>query len=209
MRALSLLLLATLGGCASQKVDEQLDTKTANARAIEQVRMRAITSGEVASTRGAEIQVADPNKEFNLGAMRSAGSRTFQSKGARTDEFQFVDRVRTREFGTREYASKNAWMGDMKFATKAAPTKNSRYAQRSASTKTYETREARDAGKSMEVRALPGGDRAFVAEGRRQAALDANGRQTIPLGQRDLGPSWSGDLKPLTVDDVKQLLNKN
>ena len=48
-----------------------------------------------------------------------------------------------------------------------------------------------------------------MAQGRRQAQLDANGREMIPMGNHDMGPSWSGELKPLTIEDVKGLLNKN
>ena len=101
-------------------------------------------------------------------------------------------------------------MGNAKFATKDAPaTKESWFAKKSAQTKNYEVKEAWDASKNAETRVLPGSDRAYVAQGRRQAELDATGKAKIPFGTNSMGPSWSGDLKPLTIEDVKTLLNKN
>lgn len=209
MRLLTLLLAASLSACASRKNPDELNTATANTRAIEQVRMRAVTSGDVTSERGAQVLVADPTKEFNPNAARFGGGRAVAGKAAQTNDFQYVDRVRTRSFVSKEYVSKGAWMGNMKFATKDAPTKTSWFARRSAQVKTYDTREARDASKTAATRALPEGERAFVAQGRTQAALDVDGRSRIPFGTTTVGPSWSGELKQLTIDDVKSLLNKN
>ena len=209
MRLLNLLLAMILTGCASKNPDK-LDPTTANTRALEQVRMRTVTSGDASSVRGAEVLIADPNKEFNMGALRTGLNRAFDGKAASTNEFHFVDRARTKGFGgTKDFNTKGAWLGDAKFATKAAPTKSSWFGGRTARVKGYDTKEARDASKVAAVRALPEGDRAFVAQGRRQAQLDANGREMIPMGNHDMGPSWSGELKPLTIEDVKGLLNKN
>ena len=166
-------------------------------------------SWEPTSERGEEIVSSMP-KEFNMAAMHGGSAKEFRTKGAYSNEFQYVDRVRTKDFYTRDYVSKKAWMGDVKFATKAAPTKESWFARRTArSDKTYATKESRDANREHGTRALPGGERPFLNQGRRQADLDATGKDKIPFGTTDLGPSWSGELKPLTVEDVKGLLNKN
>ena len=208
MRLLNLLLAVILTGCASKNPDK-LDPATANTRALEQVRMRTITSGDAESARGAEVLIADPNKEFNPASARF-GARSLGGKSAPTNDFHFIDRTRTKGFGgTKDFATKGAWMGDAKFATKSAPTKTSWFGGRSARVKTYDTKEARDASKTAATRALPEGDRSYVAQGRRQAQLDANGRDTIPFGTTNMGPSWTGELKPLTIEDVKGLLNKN
>lgn len=210
MRILTLLLATVLAGCASsKKTTDVLDPATANTRALEQVRMRAVTSGDAASERGAQVLVADPTKEFDPSTARFGRPGTVGTKEARTSVFHFEDRVRTKSFASKEYAAKTAWMGDAKFATKEAPTKTSWFARKSATTKSYDTREAYDATKTSATRALPGGDRQFLVQGRTQAKLDATGRQTIPFGTTTSGPSWSGDLKALTIDDVKSLLNKN
>ena len=213
MRLLTLLLAGLLGGCASTKIPDQYDEQTANSRAVEQRRMQyvqAVESGAwaPASARGSDVLAPKP-KEFNLGAMRTGAAREFKGNAARTNEFQFVDKTRTRAFGTKDFSTKGAWMGNAKFATKEAPTKDSWFARRTARVKDYETREARDASKTAATRALPGGDRQFLVQGRTQAQLDATGRANIPFGTTTAGPSWSGDLKPLTIDDVKALLNKN
>jgi hypothetical protein len=207
------LLAGLLAGCASTKVPDQYDAKKANSRAVEQRRMQvveAVNSGAwaPASQRGQEVLAPKP-KEFDLGSLRLGSARTFKGKGADTHEFHYVNKTQTRGFVSKEYSTKGAWMGDAKFATKDAPTKSSWFARRSAATKSYATRGARDATKEASTRALPGGDRAFLVQGRRQAELDANGRQTIPMGTTTMGPSWSGELKPLTIEDVKGLLNKN
>ena len=87
--------------------------------------------------------------------------------------------------------------------------KSSWLSRLTARTKTYPTTAARDAGKAVPIRALPGGDRTFAGVGRTQPALDAAGREAIPFGTTDGGPSYTGDLRPLTIEDVKKLLNKN
>jgi hypothetical protein len=208
MRFLTLLLAGFLGGCAS-KVPDQLNMQTANARAVEQMRMRAVTSGDATSERGAEVLVPNKDKEFDPNTARLGARRGIEGRAAQTTEFQYVDRTRTRAFVSKDFSTKGAWMGNAKFATKEASTKTSWFARKSARTKDYETREARDASKSAATRALPGGDRPFLVQGRTQAKLDATGRGSIPFGTTTMGPSWSGDLKPLTIEDVKGLLNKN
>ena len=53
------------------------------------------------------------------------------------------------------------------------------------------------------------GARVFM-NGRRQAELDKNGAAGITMGgDREGGQSWGGDVKPLTIQDVRTLLNKN
>jgi hypothetical protein len=210
VRLLTILLAMLLAGCASKKIDQQYDAATANTRAVEQRRMNAIESGawDSASERGDEVLAPKP-KEFNMGALRAGPTRAFDGKAAHVNEFQFVNKTRTKDFATRDFTAKGAWMGDLKYGTKEARTKESWFAKKNARTKTFDTKEARDASKSANTRALPGGDRSFLVQGRRQADLDATGREKIPFGTTDLGPSWSGELKTLTIDDVKGLLNKN
>src|SRR4051812_28671686 len=97
MRLLTFLLAALLlGGCASKKNPDELKA-TANTRAIEQVRMRAVTSGDADSQRGAQVLVADPNKTFDPSSARF-GARSFGTKAAATTPFQYDDRVRTKSF---------------------------------------------------------------------------------------------------------------
>lgn len=204
MRFLPLLALL-LSGCSS--------TKTVhwpwNSRATEQTRLNAATAPKP-TTREEQLLRPDETKEFNPSTANFGSGRTFSTGTARTNEFYLVDKTRTKSFRTGDYATKDATGTKTDYATKAAPTKDSWFSRLTAKTKSYETRGDRQADKVAETRALPGGDRTFVAKGRRQAALDKNGATGQALGgERTGGESWSGDIKPLTIQDVRQLLNKN
>lgn len=204
MRFLPLLALL-LSGCSATK-DAGLPS---NSRTTEQTRLNAATDPKP-KTREEEILRPDQTKEFNPRTANFGSGRTFSTQKAATNEFYFVDKTRTKSFRTGDFATKEAWGTKSEYATKEAPTKESWFSRLTAKTKSYETREDRQANKKTETRALPGGERAFVAQGRRQAALDKNGAAGQPIGgERTGGESWSGDIKPLTVQDVRTLLNKN
>ena len=129
---------------------------------------------------------------------------------ARTNEFYFEDRVRTKSFTSRDFATKQAWMTGAKFETKEAPVKTSWFSRLTARTKSYDTKSLSDAPKAVAVRALPGGDRSFIGKGRRQADYDTHGPGAQALGVVDGGQSYSGDLRELkTIEDIRSLLNKN
>jgi len=152
----------------------------------------------------------DLTKEFNLGSANFGSGRSLSGKPMATGEFHFVNRTQTKSFDTREFATKEAWGAKAKYETKAVETKESWFARRTAPTKTFATRESSDANKNLQGKALPGSDKKFVARGRRQAELDKNAAAAMPLGgDRESGQGWSGEVKPLTIQEVKMLLNKN
>jgi hypothetical protein len=184
-----------------------------NSRATEQQRLNAATAPKPTS-REAEILRADETKAFNLSSAKFGTGVSVTGKKTATSEFQFVDRTRTKSFATKELFSKPAWGAGSAYETKAVPTKESWFARVTASTKAFLTRESSDANKNLQGGVLPGSEKKFLARGRRQAELDADraeGRAPkVPIGEdRDGGQSWSGDVKPLTIQDVKALLNKN
>jgi len=180
-----------------------------NSRAKEQSRLNAATAPKP-SRWDQQVLRADETRTFNPSAANFASARSVSTKAARTNEFYFVDKTRTKSFGTRDFNTKEAWSLKKDYATKAAPVKESWFSRLTARTKSYPTRENYEAGKKVETRALPGGDQAFLARGRRQASLDKNGAAGQAVGgDRIGGESWSGDLKPLTIQDVRTLLNKN
>ena len=204
MRFLPLLLLP-LVGCSSTKSDQS----SWNSRTKEQQRLNAAVE-PTPRTREQEILYPDETKEFNPGAANFGRGRTFSTSKAQTNEFYFVDKMRTKGFRTGDFATREADAAKLGYATHEAPTKDSRFSRLSAPTKSYATAEDRQANKTNATRALPGGDRAFAAQGRRQAALDKSGAKDHAMGgDRTSGESWSGDLKPLTIQDVRTLLNKN
>jgi hypothetical protein len=211
-RLLVLLLAASLAGCASKGKENQLDPKTANSRAIEQRRMRIVTeyADQGVTARGAEIAIMDPEKTFNPSVARFGNASRVDPKTAQVNAFNYEDRVRTREYGTKAHHLKTAWMGDVKFETKAAPVRQSWFSRLTARTKPYGTRGAAMTDKTAATRTLPGGDKPFLVQGRRQADYDKRGPAAQAFGgDRISGESWSGDLKKMTIEDVKQLLNKN
>ena len=152
----------------------------------------------------------DLTKEFNPATANFGSGRSITGSKAHTNAFFFVNKTQTKKFETGAFTTKKAWGTDSQFATKAAPTKESWFARLTAPTKAYATRESSDANKGLQGKVLPGSEKKFVARGRRQAELDSNGSSRIPMGgDRDGGQSWSGDLKQMSIQDVKDLLNKN
>lgn len=151
-----------------------------------------------------EIERPDTTREFALGAANFGGPKTVHTNAARTKEFQYQNRTQTKEFRTAGYTTKGSWLGNFRYETKAAEIKTAPEAKKSARTRTFATRESPDANREARTRALPEGNRPFLVQGRRQAEFDTKG----PASQAPT-QSWEGDLKPLTVEDVKKLLNKN
>ncbi len=184
-----------------------------NSRAKEQARLDAAMAPKP-TTRDEQILRPDITKEFNPSAANFGSGRSLTGKAAATNEFYFENKTRTKAFETKGIGTKEAWGMQSKYETKAAPTKESWFSRLTAKTKTYDTRESRDAKKGLQGSVLPGSDQKFAARGRRQAELDADraeGRAPkLPLGgDREGGQSWNGDLKPLSIQDIKTLLNKN
>ena len=213
---LLLCVSALLGACTPSAEKQMLDLKRANSRALEQKRMNVIEeyAGDNVGARGAEIAVVDPNKEFDPRAAHFGHATTISTKAAQTTNFNFVDHVRTHEYITREAVSKTAWMGDVKFQTKAAPVRDSWFSRLTARTKSYDTKKSRYADQTVATRPSIIEDKPFLVKGRRQADYDTRGPSAQAMGgDRFSGESWSGDLqqltKPLSVEDVKKLLNKN
>ncbi len=199
-----------------QQQEEQQEKKTTrlfrlpwNSRTKEQSRLNAAMAPKPTS-REEEIMRPDITKEFNPNSANFGSAYTQAGKKASTGAFYFVKKTETKSFDTKSFATKEAWGAKSKYETKAAETKESWFARRTALTKAYTTRESSDANKNLQGRALPGSEKQFVARGRRQAELDKNGAAGIPMGgDRDGGQSWSGEVRPLSIQDVKTLLNKN
>lgn len=128
--------------------------------------------------------------------------QTFNSRSATTRSFHYDQKVAPAKYETREFAPKTSWFSKLKFWTKEAPTTAAREGNREAPTKTAAVKEARDAGKTMAVRDLPGGDRIYL--GPERAKLDRAVDPNKPL------PGWTGNkMETLTLEEVRELLNKN
>lgn len=148
---------------------------------------------------------ADPNKSFHLGTRSSSpgmGS-SFSAKTARSDGFYIQQKFQPKSFGTEAFATKS-WNGKFQFSTHEAVMKG-KYeipnATKSPDTRTAPTKDARESGKTMAVRDLPDGNRPYLGK-------EATKMKT-PLDPNNL-PKITNDMRELkTIDDVKELLNKN
>ncbi len=225
MRFTLLILLATAAGLEAKpwqwpwsnrttepKTDQKIDKRFAlfpNSRSREQQRLNEVTSPKPTS-RAEEVMQLDRTKEFNPSAANFGSGRSVTGKSASTGTFHFVNRTQTKSFETKGIFAKGATGTDGQFATKSALTKESWFARLTASAKTYDTRASSDANRGLQGGTLPSAEKKFVARGRRQAELDKNGAAGVPFGaDRDSGQSWSGEVRPLSIQDVKTLLNKN
>jgi hypothetical protein len=147
----------------------------------------------------------DPSKVFNLqqGATYF-GSQAFRTDKARVKDFYFTQKQSPKGYATTEFnGSKGTWFGDFHFSTKEAPAKGKHEipnATKKADTKTMPVTGAREREKSMAVASFEKGQRSYLGP-------EAERLHRLLPYDRPVG--WTGDLKPMTIDDVRTLLNKN
>ena len=133
----------------------------------------------------------------------------YGGRSAYINNFYFIDKVRTKDFLSRSfYGADPYWAGNFQYSTANARTSGRNVLVNSTTivdTKTKETKADRESGKESSARAYPF-NREFLGRGRSQDRFDKEGEKalygTVPLG---LG----GDLHPMTIDEVRALLNKN
>lgn len=148
-----------------------------------------------------------PNMDLTFDTRKSASSasRSFSSKSATSKSFLFKQKGLAKEYRAKNFAgSKSAWMGDFKFAARQANTRG-KYevpnATRQANTKTMEVADARESTKGMPAREFAKSHRPYMG---READKMKKG---YAPGEQPEG--WSGELSVMTIDDVRELLNKN
>ncbi len=129
------------------------------------------------------------NKAFYGGA-----DKGFATQAGDVKTFRWTDLFRLRTYsGSKNFDSKNYWTGEFERGVKSARTEGN-YTIPNAATgvpvKTNPVREDRDAGKTQETKDYDK-NRPFLVQGKAQKAID----------------SQQEALKPLTVDDVRKLLN--
>lgn len=123
--------------------------------------------------------------------------KTFQSAGsdrAAVRDFYFTQKYSPKSYQTKDFATKNHWAGDFKYATNEANTKGRYTIPNSAKgyeTKPMEVKDARERGKNYAAGAYA--TDSFKADGKTQKILDAK----------------YANQKPKTIDEVRDLLNKN
>ncbi len=147
-------------------------------------------------------------KEYNLEKSTFHGGRGFAMKGASVKEFQFDQKVSPKQFNTAAYAgTKSSWMGNFKFSANSAKT-TGKYeipnADKAAPVKEHAVKGYVDSDKKMAVRDYAG-QRPYLRRGASQDLIDKNPEKAAQGGT----VGWNGTMKPMTIDDVRELLNKN
>lgn len=116
--------------------------------------------------------------------------RGFSTKTGNVKTFQWTDLFRLKTYtGSKKYGAKDYWTGNYQDGSKLAQTKDP-YATRNVEVKTSPVNKDRDADKTQETRNYDK-SRPYLVQGKSQKALDSQ-----QVAQ-----------KPLTVDDVRELLN--
>ena len=168
--------------------------------------MRALDYGPgyVASQRGAEMLVVDPEKSFNLANITAGSTKSYGTGTAYVKDFNYEQKVRTGSYGTRGFwGSKPSAFSDQRYATREART-NGNYvipnATKKADTKTAAVKAARESNKTLATRDVPDGSRQFL--GKESERMNRTVDPNKPLG-------WEGDLKEMSIEDLRGLLNKN
>lgn len=149
-----------------------------------------------------EILKPSPNKAF-----RGKGfeiDKSVETKGSAAKPFRFIQRMFTKPFATREYAGGKEYLtGEFKVVPANAGRGEAREAQRSARTKSAAVSEYNQSGLSAPTRSYA--TRGYTGErGRSQSRLESEG----PAALAD-GVGWKGKLEPMSIDDVRELLNKS
>jgi hypothetical protein len=147
------------------------------------------------------IMKPDTNKTFDPATQPGIGSRSFKAGSAQTKEFRFNQRFAPSEFRTKDFqGSKRSQFTDFKFATKEARTKGA-YETKAADVKSADTKGARDSEKTVSTHEVWDGGRQYL--GPESKKLD---KAVDPNKQLE---GWKGDFKQLTLEDIRELLNKN
>lgn len=209
-----------LGGCASpQKKAQQAEQKAKeeDTRATEQRRMLAIENGTVNSRRGAEIFQPDSHKEFNPNSYAANSNRTYGTKGASTKNFDSDRQVRLDTFQTRGFwGSKSNSATQKKFATKDADTRAYLLPDKNPGNKTAATKEAWDAKKTAATHELSDARRQYLGVESRKLNNKVDpktlanwraGGETVVDSDGEIDKVSS--LKALSIDDIRDLLNKS
>jgi len=160
---------------------------------------------------------------FDTRSGAAGDARAVEPSGVRTREFPFSQRYNAAKYETGQFQTKKSWFGNFKFGAKSAklsakseiPNANTAAPLKAAPTKAAPTTEARESVKTAAVRDLPDGDRPYLGPERKK--LDRPVDPASVANWRDGQAKINGGapveqfetLKPLTVEDVREILNKN
>ena len=173
-------------------------------------------AGAQEQDRKLEERLTRPNMNMTYDTSQSSFGKpsAFQSKGAvSSKEFGGTRSFLSREFLSKPYggAEKKSWLGNLlSFSSKKADTQG-KYEIPNAGTpygtKAAPTREAYGAQKTAATSAYAQNDLHYLKRNR----FDASPNKTVSNDPSNLNKpiGYTGDLRPMTIDDVRELLNKN
>ena len=119
------------------------------------------------------------------------GKSSVGIKSANVHEFYIPQHYDAKSYATKDFRARTFSQNDLRFETREARTKTDALDQKRYATKATAVKDARESGKSYESRGYADA-REFRPQGKSQKSLDA---------QRNK--------KPMTMDQVRELLNKN
>lgn len=169
--------------------------------------------GTVALAQQQEEKLIDRLKRGpNSNLTYDTNQSTFGNHSAPSSKVVKTTDFNTRSFMAREFISKpyagsekHSWFASLFFPAKSAST-SGKYeipnASRAYGTKDVPTKEARDAGKVSATTAFAATDLQYLKRNRFDASI-----KTAPSQDKTVG--YTGDLRPMSIDDVRELLNKN
>ena len=140
------------------------------------------------------IMNPDMTLEYSPQSKSFGGGKGYQDPkrgNAIVKDFYFTEKYSPKGFATKDFRSKNFSMGDFKFDTKTANVKTSRDAGKAYETKSATVKDARESGKTYGTSTFAQ-TREHIERGKAQGSLDAEQKKG-----------------PKTIDDVRELLNKN
>jgi hypothetical protein len=135
-----------------------------------------------------ELQGSEQNKAFS-------GGKAFDRAGSlQVKNFEFVEKVRPKDYNAGTFTGAKSWAGNFSFAARAANTKAG--AIPSVTDKIYETKpvvvkESPEAGKTVATRETQTGE--FLIQGKSQRLFDYE----------------NANRRTMSIDEVRTLLNKN
>jgi hypothetical protein len=220
------LAILALAGCASPQQKqaraqqkEAILQKQEDTRALEQRKMLAVEDGRVSSERGASILYPNTDRSFDPNKYTASAVRGYDAKSAPAKGYDAAHSFRVDTYATRDfYGSKANSAAERKFATTDANTKGKYLIPNSDTpygTKTAATKESWDAHKQNQTRELADGHRPYLGKESKKVHQSVNPKdlanwhdgETVSYGDGQI--EKVSTLKPLTIDDVRDLLNKS
>ncbi len=218
---LLLLFLAALAlsGCASAKkkaAAAEQKAKAENSRLVEQRRMFDVENGTVSSMRGAEIFRPDENKAFDPSAHTATASRNYNTKSATAKSFDSDRQLRLDAYQTRGFwGSKSNSLAQQKFATKDAQSHGYLLPDKDPGNKTAASKQAWDATKVASTHTASDSRRQYLGPESKKLGNKVDPKTLAEWKTSEATVQTDGTvervsaLKQLSIDDIRDLLNKS